>query len=454
MIPYQVALVAYVVVAALLMLDRNRARGLSLAFLGSLLFMPAQLKLDLPAVPNLEKDNVWIVGALIGTVLFHPATISQFRFRASDFLLLAVLPCTLVTSVINGFGVYDGISRSTEFLLNVGMVAFLVRLHIDSPVALRTFLLFLVGGAVIYAPLAAFEFRMSPQLHNWTYGYFQHVFIQHMRGNLFRPIVFMPHALALGRFFAFTAFLALLPMRKDLEQRFGVLGRHAYLAPLLGLILCISYGPYLLFGLLCAGWYILPRARWLALVLPAAALIWLVLVLFGMHPGYGIVDLVAQINPARAQSLDYRLIALQEYRDIIVNRIWFGHGGWGHGRISGRATDAQALVGLLERGVLGFGFYYAWWAAGLWTSLHLLGRTAGSVFHGRILAIALLGSLSLAVVVIDAGFDPQFMVLTAAVLSLGAYVPKDLRQVHRPAALPPAPARQRLVERQGSRGMG
>jgi hypothetical protein len=451
-IPYQFALVTYVAVAALLMLDRNRARGLSLAFLGAMLFMPAQLKVDLPVVPNLEKDNVWIVGALLGTLLFHPNTLASFRFRPSDFLLLAVLPCTVLTSVLNDFGVYDGVSRSLDFLLNVGFLAFLVRLHIDSAAALRTFLLFLIGGAAIYAPLALFEFRMSPQLHNWTYGYFQHVFIQHMRGSLWRPIVFMPHALALGRLFAFTAFLALLPMRKDLEQRFGIVGRHLYLLPLLGLVLSISYGPYLLFALLCAGWYLLPRARWVALVIPAIAMLWLILVLLGMRPGYGIVDLVSLVNVERAQSLDYRLIALQEYRDIVVNRIWFGHGGWGHGRIAGRATDAQALVGLLERGVLGFGFYYAWWIAGLIAALQMMRKSAGTIFHGRALAIALLGAMSLAVVVIDAGFDPHFMVLTAAILSLNA---KGLvSQPQRPVALKPPPVRERVRQRQLPRTAG
>lgn len=451
MIPYQFALVAYVAIAAMLMLDRNRARGFSLAFLGAMLFMPAQLKVDLPVVPNLEKDNVWIIGVLIGTLVFHPHTVTQFRFRRSDLLLLAVLPCTVLTSVVNEFGVYDGISRSMDFFLNVCFVAVLVRLHIDSAAALRTFLLFLVGGAVLYAPLALAEFRLSPQLHNWTYGYFQHVFIQHMRGSLWRPIVFMPHALALGRFFAFTAFLALLPLRKDLESRLGVVGRYVFLAPLLGLLLSISYGPYLLFAILCAGWYVLPRARWLALVLPAIAIVWLTLVLLGMRPGYGVVDFVSLINVERAQSLDYRLIALQEYRDIVVNRIWLGHGGWGHGRIAGRATDAQALVGLLERGVLGFGFYYAWWIAGLFAALQLMRKSCGRRFHGRALAIALLGSLSLAVVVIDAGFDPHFMVLTAAMLSLNARV-EETNVLPQPVQ--PPPPRARVRERQAPRAAG
>ena len=59
---------------------------------------------------------------------------------------------------------------------------------------------------------------MSPQIHRTLYGYFQHVFVQFERGGYWRPVVCFNHALDLGRFFAFAAFLAALPMRKELAR--------------------------------------------------------------------------------------------------------------------------------------------------------------------------------------------------------------------------------------------
>lgn len=423
MIPFQAALAAYIPVAALLMMDRNAARGFSLAFLGALLFLPAGARFDLPGVPDLEKDNAWVVGVLLGTLLFHPGALARFRWHPADVLMICVLPCILLTSVVNGFGPYDGASRGVEYVLNFMLIVFLARLHLGSAAGIRTFMLCLVGGAVIYVPLAAYEFRMSPQIHTTTYGYFQHVFIQHMRGSYFRPIVYMSHALALGRFFAFTAFLALYPLRGDLERRFGAIGRHLYLAPLAGLILSMSYGPWMLFVLLCAGWHILPRARWVGAVPPAAALIWLALVFADFRPGFFVVDAIGGFNPDRAQSLGYRLLALQEYRDIILNRFWLGHGGWGHGRIAGRATDAQALIALLERGFIGYAFSLGWWIAATACAYRLLRKARGTVFEGRVLAVAALASIGLSVVVIDVGLEPMLAALLAGMMAIDARAP-------------------------------
>lgn len=414
MIPFEGALLFWIPVSCLLMMDRDSARGFSLALILGLMLLPSGAKIELPGVPDLSRDTVVIIGVFIGTVIFHPEVFDRFKFGLPDLLLLAVLQATFVTSYFNDFGVYDGISQSIGILIEFILPIFLARLHLGTMKSIRTFLLVLVGASVFYAPFALVEFRMSPQIHIKTYGYFQHVFQQHYRGGFWRPIVFFSHALALGRFFAFTAFLAMLPMRKDLVTMLGKVGHFVFLAPLCGLVLSQSFGPYLLFCLLCSGYFVIRANTLVAYAIPILALCWLLAVIAGFRPGYGSTSSIAQLNEDRAGSLQYRLDALQEYRSMILYRPWLGHGNWDKGRISGRATDSQGMIQLLTGGLVGAAFYYAWWLCLLHTALQVVRWSRGTVFNQRAAAIAILASLCIAVTSIDAALDLHVLVLLSA----------------------------------------
>jgi len=417
-IPWEGALFAYIPIAALLMLDPNNARGFSLAILLGMLFLPAGARVELPGVPDLDKELAPLIGTFIGTVLFHPKIFDRYKFSLSDFMLLAVMACLFTTSLMNGFGIYDGISFANDFFLVFVLAVFLGRIHLGTPASIRTFLLLFVAASVLYAPLAAIEFRLSPQFHTTVYGYFQHVFQQHARGGFWRPILFFSHALTLARFFAFASFLALFPLREDLRRYVGRAGNYLFIPPLLALLLSQSAGPYMLFVLLCAGYFAVRKKAWLIYILPVAAFIWLLFVFLGMRPGYGIVDTISGFNPDRAGSLQYRLDAHEEYRSVILNQAWFGHGNWGHGRIEGRATDSQALISLLGRGFLGSTFYFGWWFCALFLVMRVMLMTQGTIMCKRANAIGVLCALSLSVTVIDAGIDQSLTLLVAGLITI------------------------------------
>lgn len=427
MIPFQAALVAWILVSMLLMADRDNARGFSLAVVLGMLILPAGYDMNLPGVPDLEKDNVAGIGILLGTIVFHPHLFDRFRLSILDFLLLFVMLATIVTSYLGNFGMYDGVSRSTGFLLNFVLIVFLARIHLGTPRSLRVFLLTLFLASVAYAPLALWEFRMSPQIHTQLYGYFQHVFQQHFRGGFWRPIICFSHALALGRFFAFTAFLGALPLRHDLIRIFGGWGGLLFLAPLLGLALSQSLGPYFMFVLLCVGYAAVRRQPWTAYVLPVAAFVWAAFVFMGFKPGYEVVENVETFEPQRAQSLNYRLEALQEYRSVVLFRPWFGYGGWGQGRIEGRATDSQLLIQLIRGGFVTAAAYFCWWFVALRTALRVKRRTHGTVLARRALAIAVLCSVSLAVTVIDAALDLHLIIAVSALLPIDVWLSRNPR---------------------------
>lgn len=422
MIPPDAALIAYIPVAFLLMADRNAARGFSLAVILGLLLLPAEYKLHFRGVPDLDKDNVPLLGAALGTIVFHPRAFDRFSPGKSDLLLAGMCGALALASLTNGFGAYDAVSQSLNFILSFALLVFLARLHLATPAALRTFLLTLVFAACMCAPFALWEFRMSPQLHYEVYGYFQHVFAQHMRGGFFRPILFFYHALTLGRFFAFAAFLALLPMRRDLIAMFGWVGNFVWLLPFAGLLVSMSYGPWMLFMLLCGGYCLIERGVALHIAVPAAAAAWMAVSLLGLQPASVVVEGVSAINPERASSLEYRLDAIGEYRSVILTKPLFGWGAWQEGRIPGRATDSQMLIVLLQSGLAGAMLIYGWWFSLLAVLLRLYLLAKGTIFGQRVAAIATLCALAIAVSVVDAALDKHLVLLCAGAFGATAWL--------------------------------
>lgn len=429
MIPYHWALIAWVPFAALCMIDRNSARGLSIAYLGALLILPAGNDFDVSGLPSLDKYNAPTLGVLIGTIFFHPRTFDRFRLGVPDLILLLIIQLRFVTEIMNDNGVWTATSRSLEFGINFIVPVFLARLHLATPTALRTFLVALVGAGVIYAPLALFEFRMSPKIHTTMYGYFQHVFFQHYRNGMWRPIVCFDHALLLGRFFAITTFLALIPMRRDLVQSLGKLGKYVWVLPMLGLLVSQSYGPYMLFVLLCAGYYIVQRRIWPGFALPAAGVIWIAGVFAGWRPLYFLANQVSSISRERADSLWYRLYALDEYATVIRTHPLFGHGGFGAGRIEDLATDSQALMRALSSGYLGWGVELLWWFVALYYVFKVMRMLPNTVLAKRAAAVGTLCALSIAISMLDKALDPMIMLLVSSFMAIYVWVGTNQQQI-------------------------
>lgn len=408
------ALMLWVPVSALFMADRNRARGFSIAMLSGMLLLPEARTLQVPGIlPDLGKPAIGALGVLLGTIIFHPMSLVRFRPRAADTLLALLLVVAVLTSVYNGLQVYEGLSSAIERLCTFILPVFLARVHLNSPRAVRTFLYALVCASVAYAPLALWEWRMSPQIHRTLYGYFQHVFRQHVRGGYYRPVVCLPHSLVLGRFFAFVAFLSAFPLRKHLA-RWSSLGPWLFLAPLGGLLLTQSYGPCIALVGLCGLYFVGRRWIWPIYAVPVAAVLWLGLVFAGARPLYTSVDAVAKFNTERAESLQYRLKALEEYRAVILERPVLGHGRFGRGRIAGRATDSAVLVYCLTWGFAGAGLFFGWWFWTMHVGLRLVRGTRGSPFSELALGIAAFIGLGLAISVIDSALDTHIVILGAS----------------------------------------
>ncbi|MBI1318568.1 MAG: hypothetical protein GC168_06430 [Candidatus Hydrogenedens sp.] len=415
MIPYWAALFAYIPVAMLLMMDRNAARGFSLAYLIGLMFLPAGEAgvLNLPGVPDLSKENAPVIGILLGTILFRPEAFDKFKLTPFDLIFFAAMQASFMSAYVNDNGVRFAISEAFGLFLNRVLPIMLARIHLGTPGGLKTFLICLVLLGAAYVPGALWEFRMSPQIHTTTYGYFQHVFQQHIRGNFYRPILFFYHALALARFFAVCTFFALFIVRKDLVRLFGPYGNYVFLIPLFGLLLSQSVSPCIMLALISGLYLIMRRFPLAAYVLPTIGFVWMTFMFMGWELSYTAIGKFAGISTERIDSFQYRLDAIHEYKSIILNRFGLGHSGFGHGRIEGRATDSQLLIELLKGGILGTLAQYLWWIGSMYYALRVARRAPGTGLANMALAIAAYTSIALTFSVVDAGME-HFLLLSLA----------------------------------------
>ena len=357
----------------------------------------------------------------------------------TDAVLVLVLVATVISSVVNRLGPYDGMSQALVQALRFVLPVFLARVHLTGPKSFRTFLVCLVWASIIYLPFALYEFRMSPMIHTKLYGFFQHTWLQFRRGSFWRPVVCFTHALDLGRFFAFSAYLAAFPLRREL-MRWGKWGKYLFLAPLLGLLISMSFSPYLLFILLVGSFFLAKKFHRSAYLLPAAAFVWIFLVFAGARPYYGAVDVVAEVSPQRAQSLEYRIDALEEYRDEVLAQPVWGYSGWARGREQGVATDSIFLVRSITFGLVGACLFFGWWGWGAHNGLELARGLRGTAFGTIALGTAVLAPVCIAISVIDAATDTHVLLIVAAFVGMEGQFRTECRRAARPAPGQPAPA--------------
>lgn len=189
------------------------AEAAALLFLLPLMFLPQRIDFDLPGLPEFDKLRIAIVWLLIAILLFHRQRLATLRLsKWVKLAILVMLGSGVVTAFLNTDPVYDGLvylrsnspydalhnllTNMLDYILPFTLAAAMFNDRRD----LRVFMRFLVGATLVYSIFQIVELRISPQLHRWAYGFYQHSFRQTMRGGGFRPMVFMSHGLAVAMF--------------------------------------------------------------------------------------------------------------------------------------------------------------------------------------------------------------------------------------------------------------
>ncbi|TDX21874.1 hypothetical protein [Rhodovulum visakhapatnamense] len=400
--------------------------ALCAALLGGYLLLPEKTSFNLPLLPQLDKQTVPAMTALVAVLLVAGASRNRWQTRPAPNVLRGLLPrhpaglvllgvlvagsfLTVLTNgdsvrygsaVLPGMRPYDGFAAVLAIFMSV-LPMLLARKVLARPGDHRLLLGALAIGGFAYSFLALIEVRMSPQLNIWIYGFFQHSFIQHYRGGgVWRPVVFLPHGLWLSIFFMATAIAAcgLWRLKAIPRKFFGIAGIW-----LLGtLILSTSLGAMMITAaLLPVALLLRPRGQLVvASVIAAIFLTYPVLRSADQVPLDRVLNFAESINPDRAGSFRTRILNEDIMLAKALQRPVFGWGGWGRSRVidSSEGNTAGPIADGYWTIVLGVGGWTRYIAEfGLLTApifLLLLGwRRRRPGLETGIIAIILAGNL-------------------------------------------------------------
>ncbi len=406
--------------APLLFAVLPKRRAVLAIFLVGFLFLPelheyqnwggAPLAMDIrPLSLFFTKANASSYGFLMCLFLFDLPRLKAFRPRWFDLPMVIWCVVPFFSGLCNA-DVVEG-QRAISFLASIisaiqqtmqwGVPYLAGRLYITDWEGLNDLAVAMIMGGLVYVPLCMIEKVLSPQLHNWVWGFFAHDFLQAIRSG-YRPMVFMEHGLMVAMWMATTTSMAIwcwwtgavktlpaiaivppLPMflviillltTSVLMNSAGalalglggtcVLFMSRIIPTRLALVALLAVAPMYMIGRITVG---MERTGWLGTSLDADtvdALEAKVLSkrLFGWMPltGKDVEEKLTQLyNKDRAGSMLYRFKQEDKLMEKALKRPWLGWGGEARGRIFNprgedvSTTDGYWILTFGNRGYIG-----------------------------------------------------------------------------------------------------
>jgi len=333
-------------------------RAILWSIVGAFLLLPKGTMVDLPMIPPLDKITMpnMAVFFVCLFVLGKRVPLLPKVGKARGLMLIYIIspfitallnsdPVITGPAYIKGMNSYDALSAVIRQFLFV--LPFLLGLQFfKSEKALEEILMVLAVAGLWYSIPMLFEMRMSPQLHVWVYGYFPHSFLQQMRGDGFRPVVFIGHGLWVS-FFAMTALVSAVTfwqIKRSPLRQFSSGMVVAYLAILV--VLCKSLASLLYAGFLALlVKFIKPgfQVR-IATIMVLVAITYPLTRGMGWFPVQQISNLASSVSERRAESFNVRVHNEDMLLDKTKTRPWFGWGTWGRNRIYDLTTGKDITV--------------------------------------------------------------------------------------------------------------
>jgi hypothetical protein len=387
-----IALLAWFPITFWLFSTRRLELATAISMFGGAIFLPEIVAINLPLVPDLNKHTIPTLAVLLSFLFVARARDAVTKpLRRLDWLLWLCLFGDVGTWLTNQDVVfaappkpaltwYDAASTVLDHVLTPYLMFCVGCAVYRGSSELRSLLRICLVLGLVYTVPCVIELKMSPQLHNWVYGFMQHQFAQTIRGGGYRPMVFMSHGLVLARFMLAALLCGIALARVGLlsgRTRLGV----AWLA--LVFVACKSTGAILL-GLVAA------PLTWFAsskLQLRAAQTVALIVALYPVLraaefvPVEEFLNLSADISEDRAGSLGTRFENEQALLAKARERIAFGWGGYGRSRVyhpeTGEdlsITDGEWIIVLGDQGVTGFVAWYGFYLIPIFVAARSLRR--------------------------------------------------------------------------------
>ncbi len=339
-----------------------------------LLLPPLPAAFDFPLLPPLNKETlpnliaflifVFVLGRkqdILPKSRIALFLIAVFVFTPVATVLTNLDPIVFIAAGLPGLRWTDAIAMSiNQAILLLGYL--MARSLLATADAHRDLVVALFMAGLVYSLPMLVEIRLSPQLNLWIYGFHQHLFEQAVRGDGFRPLVFLYHGIWAAFFVMTTAIAGLALWRKETGSvRIKYLFAAIYL--LVVLVLCKTLGP-LLFAILLVPLIVFaaPKTQLrFAVVLAFLALAYPALKSADLIPTNIMLDAASKISGERAHSLAFRFDNEILLRNRAVEKPLFGWGSWGrnhlHDPVDGTITTISDGRWIITLGVFGwFGF--------------------------------------------------------------------------------------------------
>lgn len=354
----------------------DAGRALIWTVLGGYLILPPLVKFDFPVVPDLDKDTLPVLSALVISALMLRRRLTIWPdgalgrlliglFIASPFFTVLTNGDPLYFGAVNipGMKLYDSVAAVANHLL-YALPMFLARRDLATPQALRTLLAALVAAGLAYSLPMLLEARLSPQINVWVYGFFQHDFFQTIRFGGYRPVVFLPHGLWVA-FFALICFCAAAIFLREGPAQARPRQMAIFLWLGFMLWICKSFGPAA-YAMAMLPLLLFAPPRLQALVAAGAVLLVMTYPLLrGAHlvPLDPIVEFFRNLSPDRAWSLEFRFRNEEALLAHAAERPWFGWGGYArnflHDPATGQPTNIADGGWIIQIGTYGWLGYLA-----------------------------------------------------------------------------------------------
>lgn len=351
------------------------ARATFLALLISYLVLPTAYGWDLKGVTMLDKGTIPLFSSLAACAVMAPRAFANVRLTGLTFLLLVgVLGGPVVTALTNsdsfsvgptvlpGLVPWDGVAIARELFFQIALPFLVGRMLVRRVAELEEFLRILVAAFLLYSIPMLFEIRMSPQLHNWVYGYFPHSFGQQARAGGFRPAVFVGHGLPLAIVTGYAVFAsAVLWWRGRKIRGFSPPLVTLYLGGVLVLCKTLSAMSYAAAGSLTT-FFTSPKTQArLAMLVAVIVLAYPMLRSYDYFPTKFLTSLSSSASEERSESLAFRFTNEEALLAHARERLLFGWGSYGRNRVFDptEGTDITTIDGLWiilisQTGAVGF----------------------------------------------------------------------------------------------------
>ena len=331
-----------------------------LSYIGGVLLLPPGRTIDLPII-NYDKNIAIAIGILLGEVISQKSRRQKLSFIDYVLILNCVI-CPILTSVLNGFGFYEGFTIAVNSFLQVGVPFIVGRKYFKSQKDIELLLYSLLIGVLIYTIPTLYESRMSPQICIKVYGYFPHSWIQHFRYGGYRPIVFMNHGLMLSFWIAIGSVILFWEWRsKKIRKLFNIPVFILFGLNFATLALCNSKGALALGIIGISLWYTYKtnNSNKFFFISLSFFPVYFIMRILNIITIDEIAEFISHFfDVERIESLVYRLSSEEVLISYMGKRVLFGWHHWARGLMASNipiiyAVDSLWIIAYTSRGLIG-----------------------------------------------------------------------------------------------------